>query len=48
MSSAIFKGDQADLVGQIGTGTWFPPTLDIYRSMDEPSVEEDPVMREGG
>ncbi|RSH82191.1 hypothetical protein EHS25_006124 [Saitozyma podzolica] len=32
---------------RIGTGTWFPPTVDIYRSPSEPSLEQDPHMREG-
>lgn len=32
---------------QIGTGTWFPPAVNIYRSPSEPSVTEHPAMREG-
>ncbi|ORY35910.1 hypothetical protein BCR39DRAFT_513004 [Naematelia encephala] len=32
---------------RFGTGTWFPPTVNIYRSPAEPSAEEDPYMRPG-
>lgn len=32
---------------RIGTGTWFPPTVDIWRHSSETPVEEDPYMREG-
>jgi hypothetical protein len=36
------------LTSQIGTGTWFPPSVDIYRAPSEPSMADHPAMREGG
>lgn len=32
---------------RLGTGTWFPPSVDISRHPDEPSVEDHPQFRPG-